>query len=554
MGVLNLLHELGHWSIAAVWVPVLVWSLVALAASALLLRSSGRAVHVKYRIVTAIIASLPCGLLAAQLLAPGIAGDTSGGLLALPEVVIQAGTDSRDGGVLAWTVFHTAGLLLVASVLAALWRGGLLVAGCVRLRRLNQMLPYERDTRIRDMLESLAAELGISRTIRVALSAHARAPMTFGWRHPVIVLPSDLADTPEDMRLTLLHELVHIRRHDYAVHWFEQIVGAAFFIHPLVAILRRESSLLRETSCDADVVSIAGGRAHYARLLYRFSTTRANAWTMAVGISLQENHLQKRISAMKDFVDFSRITAIKRIGILLALLLFGASAVLVACSEQFVTTDPQASDEAQTAEGVPDTAAQEENPDIFVVVEEMPKLVGGLQSVQENLRYPELAMKAGVEGRVIVQFVVDEKGAVQDLKVVRGIGSGLDAAALKAVESAAFEPGRQRGEPVKVKMSLPITFKLPGSTENTGNRTEATGSGSIEISYNISGNAVRGRVVDSNSKDGLAGVNLSVEGTAIGAVSGPSGEFTLRLESAEKPAALRASHPDYQPVFLQNIK
>lgn len=459
MGVLNLIHELGHWSISAVWLPVLVWTLVALPASALLLRGSGRAAHVKYRIVTAIIASLPCGLLAAQLLAPGIPGDQSGGLIVLPELVIESGAASPDGGVFAWTVVHTAGLLLIAAVAAGVWRGGLLVAGCIRLRTMHKMLPYTRDTRILEILTPLAAGLGISRTIRVVLSTHAGVPMTFGWRHPVIVLPSELADAPNDLRLALLHELVHIRRYDYAVHWFEQIVGAAFFIHPLVGILRRESSLLRETSCDADVVSIAGGRAHYARLLYRFSTTRANAWTMAVGISLQENHLQKRISAMKDFIDFSQITAIKRIGILLALLLFGASAVLVACTEQFVTTEGQGTEESQVADETLGTAGPEGQ--VYTLVEDMPQLVGGLKSIQENLRYPQLAKDAGIEGRVIIQFVVDKDGAVQNPVVVRGIGSGLDAAALKAVESATFTPGMQRGEPVNVKISLPITFRLP---------------------------------------------------------------------------------------------
>lgn len=103
---------------------------------------------------------------------------------------------------------------------------------------------------------------------------------------------------------------------------------------------------------------------------------------------------------------------------------------------------------------------EEEEPEIFVIVEQMPELIGGLASIQKKINYPEIAKKAGVEGRVIVQFVVDEQGNVQDPQVVRGIGAGCDEEAIRAVKQAKFEPGKQRGKAVKVKMSLPITFKL----------------------------------------------------------------------------------------------
>ncbi len=108
----------------------------------------------------------------------------------------------------------------------------------------------------------------------------------------------------------------------------------------------------------------------------------------------------------------------------------------------------------------PPAEEEEEEPEIFVVVEQMPELIGGLAAIQKNIVYPEVAKKAGVEGRVIVQFVVDENGNVQDAEVVRGLGAGLDEVALSAVQKAKFKPGMQRGKPVKVKMSLPITFRL----------------------------------------------------------------------------------------------
>lgn len=104
--------------------------------------------------------------------------------------------------------------------------------------------------------------------------------------------------------------------------------------------------------------------------------------------------------------------------------------------------------------------AEKPEPRVFVVVEEMPQLVGGLAALAREIRYPEMAKKAGVEGRVIVTFVVDEAGRVRDAEVVRGIGAGCDAEALRAVQQMRFVAGKQRGQAVSVKMSLPVTFKL----------------------------------------------------------------------------------------------
>jgi protein TonB len=115
---------------------------------------------------------------------------------------------------------------------------------------------------------------------------------------------------------------------------------------------------------------------------------------------------------------------------------------------------------ASTPPPPPAPEEEEVEPEIFVIVEQMPELIGGLAAIQKQIKYPEIAKKAGVEGRVIVQFIVDEQGSVVDPHVVRGIGAGCDEEAVRAVQQAKFEPGKQRGKAVKVKMSLPITFKL----------------------------------------------------------------------------------------------
>ncbi|MDZ7690247.1 MAG: energy transducer TonB [Balneolaceae bacterium] len=108
----------------------------------------------------------------------------------------------------------------------------------------------------------------------------------------------------------------------------------------------------------------------------------------------------------------------------------------------------------------PPPAEEEEKEDFFVVVEQMPELIGGMAALQKNIRYPEMARKAGIEGRVIVQFIVNENGEVEDPRVIRGIGGGCDEEALRAVQTVKFKPGRQRGQPVRVQYSLPVIFRL----------------------------------------------------------------------------------------------
>ena len=102
----------------------------------------------------------------------------------------------------------------------------------------------------------------------------------------------------------------------------------------------------------------------------------------------------------------------------------------------------------------------EEEPVYFVAVEEMPEPIGGITEIQKKIVYPEIAKRAGVEGKVYVLAFVDESGTVTDAKIIKGIGAGCDEAALDAVKKTKFKPGKQRGKPVKVQVSIQVVFKL----------------------------------------------------------------------------------------------
>jgi protein TonB len=102
---------------------------------------------------------------------------------------------------------------------------------------------------------------------------------------------------------------------------------------------------------------------------------------------------------------------------------------------------------------------------VFEFAEQTPEFPGGtaamLGFLQENIQYPEIARRAGIEGPVYVQFIVSETGSISNAVVTRGIGGGCDEEALRVVNSMPkWRPGKQNGQPVKVKHTIQVRFKL----------------------------------------------------------------------------------------------
>ncbi|NNE47702.1 MAG: energy transducer TonB [Rhodothermales bacterium] len=111
----------------------------------------------------------------------------------------------------------------------------------------------------------------------------------------------------------------------------------------------------------------------------------------------------------------------------------------------------------------PPAAEEEEEEDldeIFVAVEQMPEIVGGLRYLQSLVDYPELARKAQMEGTVVVRIVVNLDGTPSDPNVLQSAGGILDKAAIEAVMKLEFKPGRQRNRPVRTMMAIPVKFQL----------------------------------------------------------------------------------------------
>lgn len=132
------------------------------------------------------------------------------------------------------------------------------------------------------------------------------------------------------------------------------------------------------------------------------------------------------------------------------------------------TVEEQTVEEPTVEEQAPETSAQDDK--VYQSVEQMPEFPGGmaemLKFLQMNIKYPPTAAANKIEGRVIVQFIIDKTGQVGDVQVVRSVNEELDAEAVRVIKSMPkFTPGRQDGKAVAVWYTLPIAFKLQGNPE-----------------------------------------------------------------------------------------
>ena len=136
-------------------------------------------------------------------------------------------------------------------------------------------------------------------------------------------------------------------------------------------------------------------------------------------------------------------------------------------SDELEVLDTEATEETEIEfrEVVAEEEAEEVSDEVFVIVEQMPVFPGGDAQLRkylaESVKYPVIAAENGIQGRVFVSFVVNQKGEVTNVKVARPFDPNLDKEAVRVVQSMPkWAPGMQRGKPVKVSYTVPINFVL----------------------------------------------------------------------------------------------
>ena len=313
-----------------------------------------------------------------------------------------------------------------------------------------------------------------------------QAPFSY-FKH-IVINEQDYRDNPQEI---LTHELAHIDlRHSWDV-MFTELVKLLQWWNPAAWLLCRELQQVHEYEADMAVLNQGVDVKQYQLLLIRKSVGD-QLFSMANNFNYQS--LKKRIRMM-TINKSSRWKLLRALAVVpaiaLALLAFAnpksVAAVMTASVQQdraaqsvMQSPDPaQVEAVSQLAEAEAEEPAVEEkiaeeqvtkepvpeSKKVYESVEQMPEFPGGVEGLmrylQQNVQYPPSAVQNNVQGRVVVQFIIDETGQVGDVKVVRSVSEDVDAEAVRVIKSLPkFEPGRQGGEPVSVWYTLPIAFKM----------------------------------------------------------------------------------------------
>jgi TonB family protein len=267
------------------------------------------------------------------------------------------------------------------------------------------------------------------------------------------------------------HEMVHIRQLHSADRLLLEVLVIIQWFNPAAWLCRRSMIEIHEYLADQEVIKRSVSIPFYKSLLLSLQ--------MGGEFFSPANNFSKSLTINR----IKMMTAIKppawkktRFFILLPLVL-----LILMCTktEVLMTSDdlhqfPVPSVAEMGQDGIlrakeADTIQNEG--EVFFIVEEMPDFQGGGQDafrkfISENLRYPEVAARDNIQGRVFVQFVVKADGSVADATIVRGVHPSLDREAVRVVMSSPrWTPGRQRGEAVNVAFTFPVNFVLQNRDE-----------------------------------------------------------------------------------------
>ena len=318
----------------------------------------------------------------------------------------------------------------------------------------------------RGRLEQLADWLpGRAENVRLVVHNHDIAP--FSWMRYIVLSRKDLE---ENGREILIHELAHIRNHH---SWDLLLADLCIFVqwfNPAAWLLKQELQTIHEYEADDTVLREGVDAKKYQMLLIK-KAVGTRLYSMAN--SFNHSSLKKRITMMLK----EKSNPWARVKYLYVLPLAALAVSAFARPEVSAVADELSSakvndlvasmktNQVETASvAVKDTLMPDEP--VFEVVEQMPEfpdggMAGLMEYFKKNLRYPEEAKKAGTQGRVVVQFLINKNGAISDANVLRSVDRLLDAEAVRLVRSMPkWKPGMQKGKAVTVKYTVPVLFSL----------------------------------------------------------------------------------------------
>ena len=303
------------------------------------------------------------------------------------------------------------------------------------------------------------------KNVRLVVHDHDIAP--FSWMHWIVIARKDLE---ENGREILIHELAHIRnRHSWDLLLADLCIFVQWF-NPAAWLLKQELQNIHEYEADETVLREGVNARNYQMLLIK-KAVGTRLYSMAN--SFNHSSLKKRITMMLKEKSNPWARA-KYLYILplaaLAVTAFARPEVSAVADEisAVKVIAPAVHDSiqpnVQTAVAAPSSA-----------LDQMPEFPGGMEALntylRNNIRYPQEAQKAGIQGRVIIQFIVSKDGSITDAEVVESVDPQLDAEGLRLIKNMPrWKPGMRKGQAIRVKQTLPIRFaftKTPDKPENS---------------------------------------------------------------------------------------
>lgn len=277
------------------------------------------------------------------------------------------------------------------------------------------------------------------------------------------------------------HELLHVKRRDSWAVLLEELARALFWSQPAAWGLLSGISLAREQAIDGDVVRSTGDRRSYLRALARLAAFAQEAPSGALPFH-SKSHLLRRVAHLAKEVPMSRRSLVLATAATAALLLLvgaaGAAAVPFGTSAGNPAAQPAASSAASPSDavregvaggvrggvaggvagGVRGGVAEGAGDDVILKVGGDVKEPVEIQRVQPT--YPEEARKNRIQGRVVLQAVIDEQGTVTKVRAIESPDPMLTEAARDAVKKWTYRPATKKGKPVKVFFTVTVAFKL----------------------------------------------------------------------------------------------
>jgi TonB family protein len=281
-----------------------------------------------------------------------------------------------------------------------------------------------------------------------------------------IMLPS-FDPTDADHQLILQHESVHCTQRHSLDLILVQLLKVFFWFNPFIFMYERLIREVHEFQADHFVTRFHSEIA-YSKLLLRLAT-KSNSNHLVH--SFNQFQTKKRIMMMtqtntKPVQKARFILALPLLALFIAVFSFESSAN---SKGEFPESADILNTNLQPATDTVSVILGKDGNQVFDVVEIQPNPAGGkmegwMKYLAESIKYPEEAKKQGIEGTVIIVFVINSDGTISDVETLRGIGGGCDEEAMRVIQNAPkWTPGLQGGKPVNCRMRLPIRFKLPES-------------------------------------------------------------------------------------------